>query len=315
MMLDFLEYGARDPWLYVKYKKSYLNFINIIEEEYRKSLNNKELKLLEYFNLEINNTKRVEESIILIELIENGEISIAQIKKTIFSQFGYQVHDNTIESCINNLNFNFIRLKYKIIKKEGDILKVDSDLLEALHNSTFKAFLIDNTMYSIIGFKNTFSKEKLVGGLIRFNKYGRKDVCRILNWDLDISSTLYGYRTRDNITPCFVTYKKSLEISESTKYNDHFIDSKTFAWESRSQRNIESPEIQNVINSKRILLFVKKGDGEGTDFYFIGDCKIINGSIKQDKMDDGKPVVHFSFELDEQIDEGLLKYLTTDSIH
>ena len=121
--------------------------------------------------------------------------------------------------------------------------------------------------------------------------------------------------TRDNITPCFVTYKKSLEISESTKYNDHFIDSKTFAWESRSQRNIESPEIQNVINSKRILLFVKKGDGEGTDFYFIGDCKIINGSIKQDKMDDGKPVVHFSFELDEEVDEGLLKYLTTDNIH
>ena len=315
MMLDFLEYGARDPWLYVKYKKSYLNFINIIEEEYRKSLNNKELKLLEYFNLEINNTKRVEESIILIELIEHGEISIAQLKKTVYSQFGYEVHDNTIKSCINNLNFNFIRMNYKIIKKEGDILKVDSDLLEALHNRTFKAFLIDNTMYSIVGFKNTFSKEKLVGGLIRFNKYGRKDVCRILNWDLDISSTLYGYRTRDNITPCFVTYKKSLEISESTKYNDHFIDSKTFAWESRSQRNIESSEIQNVINSKRILLFVKKGDGEGTDFYFIGDCKIINGSIKQDKMDDGKPVVHFSFELDEQIDEGLLKYLTTDNIH
>ena len=315
MMLDFLEYGARDPWLYVKYKKSYLNFINVVEEQYRKSLNNKELKLLEYFNLEINNTKRVEESIILLELIDHSEISITKLKMSITTQFDYEIDNDTIESCINNLNFNFIRQDYKIVKKEGAILKVDSDLIKALSNPVFKQFLLDNTSYSILGFKNTYSKEKLVGGLIRFNKYGRKDVCRILNWDLDISSTLYGYRTRDNITPCFVTYKKSLEISESTKYNDHFIDSKTFAWESRSQRNIESPEIQNVINSKRILLFVKKGDGEGTDFYFIGDCKIINGSIKQDKMDDGKPVVHFSFELDEEVDEGLLKYLTTDNIH
>jgi superfamily II DNA or RNA helicase/HKD family nuclease len=314
MMLDFLEYGARDPWLYVKYKKSYLNFINVVEERYEKSLNNKELKLLEYFNLEINNTKRVEESIILLELIEHGEISITKLKKSITTQFDYEIDYDTIESYINNLNFNFIRQDYKIVKKEGAILKVDSDLIKALSNPVFKQFLLDNTSYSILGFKNTYSKEKLVGGLIRFNKYGRKDVCRILNWDLDISSTLYGYRTRDNITPCFVTYKKSLEISESTKYNDHFIDSKTFAWESRSQRNIESPEIQNVINSKRILLFVKKGDGEGTDFYFIGDCKIINGSIKQDKMDDGKPVVHFSFKLDEEVDEGLLKYLTTDNI-
>ena len=315
MMLDFLEYGARDPWLYVKYKKSYLNFINVVEEQFRKSLNNKELKLLEYFNLEINNTKRVEESIILLELIDHSEISITKLKMSITTQFDYEIDNDTIESCINNLNFNFIRQDYKIVKKEGAILKVDSDLIKALSNPVFKQFLLDNTSYSILGFKNTYSKEKLVGGLIRFNKYGRKDVCRILNWDLDISSTLYGYRTRDNITPCFVTYKKSLEISESTKYNDHFIDSKTFAWESRSQRNIESPEIQNVINSKRILLFVKKGDGEGTDFYFIGDCKIINGSIKQDKMDDGKPVVHFSFELDEEVDEGLLKYLTTDNIH
>ena len=315
MMLDFLEYGARDPWLYVKYKKSYLNFINVVEEQYRKALNNKELKLLEYFNLEINNTKRVEESIILLELIDHSEISITKLKMSITTQFDYEIDNDTIQSCINNLNFNFIRQDYKIVKKEGAILKVDSDLIKALSNPVFKQFLLDNTSYSILGFKNTYSKEKLVGGLIRFNKYGRKDVCRILNWDLDISSTLYGYRTRDNITPCFVTYKKSLEISESTKYNDHFIDSKTFAWESRSQRNIESPEIQNVINSKRILLFVKKGDGEGTDFYFIGDCKIINGSIKQDKMDDGKPVVHFSFELDEEVDEGLLKYLTTDNIH
>ena len=45
----------------------------------------------------------------------------------------------------------------------------------------------------------------------------------------------------------------------------------------------------------------------------MGDCKIINGSIKQNKMDDGKPVVHFSFELDKEVEEGLLKYIITDS--
>lgn len=313
MMLDFLEYGSRDPWLYVKYKKSYLNFINIVEQEYRQSLNNHEIQLLEFFNLEINNTKRVEESIILLELIDNGVISIDKLKSTIAAQFDYEVSNETIESCVINLNFNFIRQDYKIVKKEGDVLKVGADLREALSKPVFKQFLLDNTSYSILGYKNTFSKDMLVGDLIRYNKYGRKDVCRILNWDIDISSTLYGYRTRNNITPCFVTYKKSSEISESTKYNDHFIDSKTFAWESRSQRNIGSPEIQNVIDSKRILLFVKKGDGEGTDFYFIGDCKIIDGSIKQDKMEDGKPVVHFSFDLDEEVEEGILKYLTTDT--
>ena len=65
------------------------------------------------------------------------------------------------------------------------------------------------------------------------------------------------------------------------KYNDHFIDQETFAWESRSNRKINSDEIKNVINSKRILLFVKKEDGEGSDFYYIGDVTIIKGSIVQ----------------------------------
>ena len=312
MMMDFLEYGSRDPWLYITYKKSYLNFINIVEEDYRLSLNSRELKLLEFFNLEINNAKRVEESIILLALIEKGEISIAQLKQTISERFEYEVSDETIETCLLNLNFLFIRQEYKIVKHVGDNLKADNDLQECIANPVFKQFLLDNTNYSIQSFSNAYSKEKFVGGLIRYHKYGRKDVCRVLNWDLDISSTLYGYRTRENITPCFVTYKKSDDVSESTNYNDHFIDQNTFAWESRSQRRIESDEIQNVINSERILLFVKKEDGEGTDFYFIGDCSIVENSIKQATMDEGKPVVHFTFDLDEEVEDGIFEYLTKE---
>ena len=311
MMLDFLEYGSRDPWLYVTYKKSYLNFINKIEETYRDALNNQELKLLENFNLEINNAKRVEESIILLSLIKNGEISTIKLKQTIQNSFDYKVSDKTIASCLINLNFQFVRQDFKIVKKVGDRLVIDTDLSTALHNPIFKKFLLDNTNYSIQSFNNSFEKDKFIGGLIRYNKYGRKDVCRILNWNKDISATVYGYRTRNNVTPCFVTYNKSEEIDASINYNDHFIDQTTFAWESRSQRKIESTEIQDVINSDRILLFVKKQDGEGTDFYFIGDCSIVNGSIKQDTMDDGEtPVVHFSFELDQSVENDIYKYLT-----
>lgn len=312
MMVDFLEYGSRDPWLYVKSKKSYLNFINYVEEEYRHALNNNELNLLEYFNLEINNAKRVEESVILLAFIEQGEISIAQLKKAISERFDYEVSDETIDSCLLNLNFLFIRQEYNIVKKVGAKLKADVDLISALSNLTFKQFLLDNTHYSIQSFEKAYSKEKFIGGLIRYHKYGRKDVCRALNWDLDISSTLYGYRTRNNVTPCFVTYHKSKDVEASINYNDHFIDPKTFAWESRSQRRIESDEIQNVIKSERILLFLKKEDGEGTDFYFIGDCSIAEGSIKQDTMDNGQPVVHFTFELDEAVEDGLYAYLTED---
>jgi hypothetical protein len=150
-------------------------------------------------------------------------------------------------------------------------------------------------------------------GFILGQKYSRKDVCRILNWEQDISSTVYGYRTRNRKTPCFVTYRKSADISLGTQYNDHFINESTFAWESRSNRKIDSSEIQNVIDSERILLFVKKSDGEGTDFYCLGDVSIIDGSITQAYMPkSNEPVVHFKYKLKEPVDAKLYRYLLSE---
>lgn len=311
MMMDFLEYGSRDPWLYVQYKKSYLNFINIVEEEYRFALNSNELKLMEYFNLEINNSKRVEESIILFELIEHGELSVERLKRLIFERFEYVVSDETIESCIINLNFNFIRQDYKIVKKVSNNLLIDVDLSTALSNPIFNFFLLDNTRFSIQAYSKLFNRENFVNGFLRYHKYGRKDVCRILNWDLDITSTVYGYRTKDNITPCFVTYRKHEEVSETINYNDHFIDEKLFAWETRSNRKIESPEIQKLFKSELILLFIQKNNDEGTEFYFIGKCDIIPESIKQSKMSETSlPVVRLNFKLDKAVEMNLFSYIT-----
>ena len=313
MMMDFLEYGSRDPWLYVKYKKSYVNFLNILEEKYRNSFNKSDLQFLEFFNLDINNAKRVEESLILRALIQNGEVSIQELKRQIKSEFDYDLTRTTIESCLINLNFQFIRKNLDVVNIIQDIIYAGNDLKELLKNDEFKRILQDNTEYSITAFSNKYDSSNFKEGLLRYQKYGRKDVCRILNWEKDISATVYGYRTKNQKTPCFVTYHKSDEISESTNYNDHFIDPKTFAWESRSNRRLESDEIQNVIDSSRILLFIKKEDGEGTDFYYLGDCSIMEGTIKQEKMSDGKPVVHFTFELDQEVDKEIYKYLTSDS--
>ncbi|MDC1504704.1 DUF3427 domain-containing protein, partial [Winogradskyella sp.] len=160
-------------------------------------------------------------------------------------------------------------------------------------------------------FNNNFNKDYYKDGLILFNKYSRKDVCRLLNWENDISSTVYGYRTRNEITPCFVTYHKSDDIEDTIKYNDYFVSPSIFAWESRSNRKLSSQEIKNVIDSKRILLFVKKEDAEGTDFYFMGDVEIIKDSIKQSKMtDSGQPVVHFKFQLEQPLKDDLYNYIT-----
>ena len=57
-------------------------------------------------------------------------------------------------------------------------------------------------------------------GLSLYQKYSRKDICRLLNWEKDESSTVYGYKIKYDTCPIFVTYHKKEDIAKSTMYDD-----------------------------------------------------------------------------------------------
>ena len=314
MMMDFIEHGSRDPFLYVNYSNSYYNFITKVEKEHNFKLTKYQVNLLELFSKEINNAKRIEESYILKQVLLDSKLSISDFKGSIFNLYGFTPNQETIDSCIKNINFLFIRKNEKIIFIKNDSFLFYDEFNENLKSPDFKNFLLDTINYSITTFDNLFNRNYYKNGLILYNKYSRKDVCRLLNWEKDISSTVYGYRTNSGVTPCFVTYHKSNEIDSTINYNDYFINPSTFAWESRSNRKLDSNEIKGVINSERILLFVKKEDGEGTDFYYMGDATIIPDSIEQSYMPDSKlPVVHFKFHLEQPVIDSVYKYITTNN--
>ena len=315
MMMDYIEHGSRDPFLFVEYSNSYYNFIVKAEKGENATLSKREIKLLELFSKEINNSKRVEESLILKLLIEAGELTRDNFKAQVFEKYRYTISDETIKSCVSNLNFEFVRKQEKIIFLKDNSFHFQSEFISILKNTIFKEYLVDSIQYSIYTFDRSYNEERYKNGLILYNKYSRKDVCRLLNWEKDISSTVYGYRTQNGTTPCFVTYHKSDAIESTINYNDHFINPSTFAWESRSNRKLSSNEIKDVINSNRILLFVKKEDGEGSDFYFMGDVAIVPGSIEQSTMADSQsPVVHFKFHIQQPVIDSLYNYITTDKI-
>lgn len=311
MMMDFVENEAREPFSFIEYSKSYYNFINKIDKSFDKSLDKELSELLELFSKEINNAKRIEESLILKQLLTSQKLRVSELNEIIFEKYQYTPSKETIESCICNINFSFVKKEKKIIFIENNTFEFHHEFIKIISNKTFKEFLLDSVNYSIYTFNNNFDKDYYKDGLVLFNKYSRKDVCRLLNWENDISSTVYGYRTKNEMTPCFVTYHKSDDIDDTIKYNDYFVSPSIFAWESRSNRKVSSNEIKSVINSKRILLFVKKEDAEGTDFYYLGDASIIENSIQQAEMpDSGKPVVHFKFQLEYPVKDDLYKYIT-----
>lgn len=312
-MMDFIEHGSRDPFGFVDYSKSYFNFIQTIETDFEFKCTKEQIELLELFSLEINNAKRIEETVLLKLLLDSNSSSstIDDFKRYISEHFGYTPTDQTIQSTLKNLNFDFIRKSKKIVELNHNIFSLSKEFLQVLNKNDFKIFLVDNIEYATSAFTKRFDLNKLSNGFVLGQKYSRKDVCRILNWETDISSTVYGYRSQNGCTPCFVTYQKSSKISQSTQYNDHFIDQQTFAWESRSKRKIESTEIQAVLDSHLILLFVKKSDGEGTDFYCLGEVNIVPDTVHQGKMSiSGEPVVHMNYMLHHPVEDHLYDYLT-----
>ncbi len=46
MMMDFIEHGSRDPFLYVNYSNSYFNFITKVEKDLNFELTKEQINLL-----------------------------------------------------------------------------------------------------------------------------------------------------------------------------------------------------------------------------------------------------------------------------
>jgi superfamily II DNA or RNA helicase/HKD family nuclease len=317
MMIDFIDHGTRDAYSFVSYSKSYYNFVSSIDKEFNAELNSAQIKLQELFSLEINNSKRIEESFLLNELLKSNQISKSNFQTLIHNTYGYHIDDSTIESCVNNINFKFVRQNFDIIELNESMISLSIHFKKNILTDSFKFFLKDNIDYSIKKFNESFKIKNYIKGFVIGNKYSRKDVCRILNWEFNEEATVYGYKIKDGSAPLFVNYHKADGISESTKYDDGFINNSEFKWMTKSNRTLNSNDVKSIKehnNLLNILLFIKKHNGEGSDFYFIGQVIPKDDSFKEVKMKDKNqndiPVVKLEFILTTPVEDHLYEYLT-----
>lgn len=332
MMMDFIEHGSRDPFLFVDYANSYYNFIVKAEKAENHELSDQQVKLLELFSKEINNSKRVEESLILKILIESGELTVKKLKDFVFTTYNYTISDDTIKSCVSNLNFEFVREKkdgkmlsakviYGIdnisIKQENFVFS--SEFIKHLNQAEFKRHLLDSAKYSIYEFDRLFDAENWQNGFVLYRKYSRKDVFRILNVSENpVAQNVGGYLVSpDNVhCPIFVNYHKEDHISESTKYEDEFVNNKEFDWMSKSNRTLNSNDVQSILGQNgpiRLPLFIKKNNDEGMDFYYMGEVSPELDRVQQTTIsnDKGKQlsVVKIRFNLSNPVTSTIYNYL------
>jgi superfamily II DNA or RNA helicase/HKD family nuclease/SOS-response transcriptional repressor LexA len=337
MMMDFIEHGSRDPFLFVDYANSYYNFIVKVEKEENSVLSKQQVKLLELFSKEINNSKRLEESLTLKLLIESGELSVKELKDQVLKKYRYSISDETIKSCVINLNFEFVREKKggKMLSAKEiyglDILSIlngnfvlSKTFIEHFNKTEFKRFLLDSASYSIYEFDRLFDADKWQNGFVLYRKYSRKDVFRILNVSENpVAQNVGGYLVSlDNEhCPIFVNYHKEEHISESTKYEDKFINNRELDWMSKSKRKVNSNDVQSILGHNgpiRLPLFIKKNNDEGMDFYYLGEVSPELNQVEQKNMFNNKgkqlPVVKIRFKLADPVSVSLYNYLEDQSV-
>ena len=333
-IMDFYLNGEIDPMLFVEHSKSYDQFVRRVDKDYKVVFTDYEEAILEFVSNIIMNGKRIHELLMLKKLVEDGEFSADGIRKSLID-LGENYRDADYVSAYNVISKEFINSPSEK-KRYSDIEFIDktkaiksqamrvASFYERLRNLEFQKELQTLIEYGIRRYKDMYSDHD-ENNLVLYQKYSRKDVCRILNWAKDDSSTVYGYRIKHDTCPIFVTYEKADDIASSTKYLDEFervscepdvYSNKIFSWMTRSKVSENSTEAQQIIHAKesglKILLFLKKSDGEGSDFYYMGEATPINWqqtTIYNDKNEE-LPIMNFKLELKKEVRKDIFDYFT-----
>lgn len=323
-IIDFYKLGEIDPMLFINYAKTYDNFQRAVDKDYTVVFTEKEEQILAFISSLIIDGKRPHELLMLKMMLDGKSVAIDSFAKELVS-IGEKFKEADYNSAVRMMSLEFvagadankfaqIELLSKLDLKSG-LLKRSIAFLDKLNNTKFREEISNLLDYGMMRYKDMYANHD-ENNLVLYGKYSRKDVCRLMNWDKDESSTMYGYRIKHGTCPIFVTYEKKDDISESTKYEDQFINQKTFSWLTRSNVAIDNRESQEIINYKnsglKIVLFIKKSDGEGTDFYYMGEVVPKSWMQKTIKNNKGKelPIMNFILELEHSVREDIYEYLT-----
>ncbi|MBS4456730.1 DEAD/DEAH box helicase [Tuanshanicoccus lijuaniae] len=316
-LTDYIEQDQLDPVVF--FERSFKNYSEVIAKfnKTKNSFSIREQQILNFLSIELLNGKRIDELLLLKLLVEHNSVSLNSFTEMLL-EYGIKPTNNRIQSIIRVLSLEFFQEATK--KRYGNSLVVLKNKTFTWHPALKEFFKSDEFVHLI--------KDTITAGLIRSKKYNlnsltigekysRKDVCRLLYWNSDESSTMYGYKIKHQTCPIFVTYHKDDSISETTQYQDSFINESVFHWFTRSRRTLKSHEVQNIINSATLgialHLFVKKEDGEGTDFYYLGPVSYQKGSAIETKMPKTEEdVVTMNLSLAEKTPYSLYQYLLSN---
>lgn len=276
---------------------------------------------------ELLNGKRPHELLLLQRLLGSGSMTVSELQSELDAWAGdlqaLVTDDLTVNSLRRIFNLEWFTENERIKYGNQPLAAFDEDTQRFLVNPNLRSEYERSKQF------RTHVDDVIATGLhlnrhdyrcaavpLMGERYTRKDVCRLMNWENNEYSTMYGYKVHkpSQTCPIFVTYHKDEDITETVKYEDAFDDPGTLHWFTKNQRSLKegSTEAGIAAGLYNLPIFVKKDDAEGQGFYYLGTGKARDAvETTMPTMEGPKSVVSMRLDLYQPLDPGMYEYFTT----
>ena len=330
---DFDDYGEMDVIRIFDNNSlgSYYKFLVKYEKDYKIRLLQEEEKIVEFISKKLANGKRIQELQLLKRtlLYANGLskcglfTGLSQDLLTYGKSISKEQQENIINVMTNEFPAGSGKKTYSqcvFIEKEGNDYKPTKTFLEMLSNRDFYNVIKELVDFGISRYERDYKQSYDVTDFVLYQKYTYEDVCRLLNWEqneVPLNIGGYKYDKKTKTFPVFINYDKSEDISDTTKYEDHFVPGfrDRLIAISKSGRSLQSEDVQNFLKAKergiRVELFVRKNkdDKISKEFYYLGHMTA-SGNTKEFTMPNTqKTAVEIEWILDVPVREDIYEYI------
>ncbi|MBO4609377.1 MAG: DEAD/DEAH box helicase [Lachnospiraceae bacterium] len=330
---DFDNYGEMDVLRIFDNNSlgSYYKFLVKYEPEYMVRLSEDEEKVIEFISKKLASGKRIQELQLFKRLIAYAQgisriglfSGLAEDLKTYNKTISDDQRDNIANVMTNAFPSGSNKKTYEqcvFIEKENDDYIPSKSFMEMLSNEEFCNILNELVDFGISRFERDFSNSYKDTDFVLYQKYTYEDVCRLLNWESnEVPLNIGGYKfdKKTKTFPVFINYDKSDDISDTTKYEDHFISNRLLIAISKSGRSLDSDDVQNFLKAKergiRVELFVRKNkdDKISKEFYYLGSMNASGKAEEFTMANTDKSAVEIEWILDQPVRDDIYEYIVS----
>lgn len=329
-LADFDKYGEMDVLRIFDNNSlgSYYKFLVKYEKEYTIRLSEDEEKAIEFISKKLASGKRIHELELLKRTLQYHHGIIGRLRKHLSEKYQCEMDEHCTENVVNMMTNEFSMSAAKktyaqcvFLKKEQDDYGISDVYGKMLQNPEFCAILEELVDFGISRYKVNYSYHYQDTNLVLYQKYTYEDACRLLNWErneVPLNIGGYKYDKKTKTFPIFINYDKQDNISDTTKYEDHFVAENRLIAISKSGRSMDSEDVQNFLKATErgidVQLFVRKNkdDKISKEFYYLGRV-IATGNAKQFVIPNtDKTAVEIEWELETPVREDIYQYIVNE---